>query len=114
MAEKLQRMVVLGIANTRMKDFYDLSTLAREFAFDRAQLARAIKATFERRKTPLPDGLPIAFQEEFWKSKEPEWGAFLGKGRLPGDLRLENVVQRLAELVQPALGEARRLGRGRE
>lgn len=113
-AEKLQAMVVLGIANTRMKDFYDLSTLAKDFAFDRALLARAITATFERRKTPLPDGLPIAFQEEFWTSKEPEWGAFLKKSRLPEDLRLKDVVLRLTEFIQPALEEARRLGRVRE
>ncbi len=113
-AEKLQAMVVLGIANTRMKDFYDLSALAKEFAFDRALLARAIKATFERRKTPLPDGLPIAFQEEFWTSKEAEWGAFLTKSRLPGDLRLKDVVLRLTEFMQPALEVARWLGRVRE
>jgi len=113
-AEKLQAMVVLDIANTRMRDFYDLSALAMEFAFHRALLARAIKATFERRKTPLPDGLQIAFQEEFWTSKEPEWGAFLRKSRLPGDLRLKDVVLRLTEFMQPALEEARRLGRVRE
>ena len=113
-AEKFQAIVVLGIANTRMKDFYDLCMLAKEFDFDRAQLARAIAATFERRKTPLPDGLPIAFQQEFWSSKESEWSAFLKKDSLVQAIQLEDVVQRLTEFIGPALNEARQRGRVRE
>ncbi len=110
-AEKFQAMVVLGIANTRMKDFYDLWMLAKEFDFDRAQLASAIAATFERRKTPLPDGLPIAFQQEFWSSKDSEWSAFLKNSGLGEGIQLKEVVQRLAEFIEPALDEARQRGR---
>ena len=110
-AEKFQAMVVLGIANTRMKDFYDLWMLAKEFDLDQSQLASAIKATCERRKTPLPDGLPIAFQQEFWSSKDSEWSAFLKKSGLADAIHLEEVVQRLAEFIEPALDEARRRGR---
>ena len=47
-AEKLQAMVMLGIANSRMKDFYDLYVLARDFHFDGAILAKAINATSMR------------------------------------------------------------------
>jgi hypothetical protein len=50
-AEKFQAMVVLGRANTRMKDFYDIWLLAQSYAFDGDRLARAIAATFARRKT---------------------------------------------------------------
>jgi len=64
-AEKLQAIVVLGIANSRMKDFYDLYVLARDFAFDGATLTAAIKATFKRRKTEIPNGTPLALTEEF-------------------------------------------------
>lgn len=53
-AEKLHAVVVLGIANSRMKDFYDLYMLARDFSFNGNTLVRAIKATFERRKTGIP------------------------------------------------------------
>jgi len=64
-AEKLQAMVVLGIANSRMKDFYDLYVLARDFAFDGATVTRAIKATFKRRKTEIPHATPLSLTEEF-------------------------------------------------
>jgi len=56
-AEKYQAMVSLGMVNTRLKDFFDLWAIAGTFAFDGAVLARAIHATFERRQTPLPEGL---------------------------------------------------------
>ncbi|HEY5704870.1 MAG TPA: nucleotidyl transferase AbiEii/AbiGii toxin family protein [Terrimicrobiaceae bacterium] len=53
-AEKLEAMVLLGEANSRMKDFYDLWFLSRTFEFDGPTLVGAIRATFNRRKTPLP------------------------------------------------------------
>ncbi|MEX2218061.1 MAG: nucleotidyl transferase AbiEii/AbiGii toxin family protein [Phycisphaerales bacterium] len=59
-AEKLEALVTLGIANTRMKDFFDLWTIARSFPFDARTLARAIRATFERRRTTIPSGMPLA------------------------------------------------------
>ena len=64
-AEKLQAMVMLGITNTRMKDFYDLWILSRDFDFSGGLLARAILATFERRTTALPAGTPTALSDEF-------------------------------------------------
>ena len=51
-AEKLEELVKLGIVNTRMKDFYDLWKLSRDFDFDGALLCNAIKATFKRRNQP--------------------------------------------------------------
>jgi hypothetical protein len=66
-AEKLEAMVKLGIANTRMKDFYDLDVLAQTFPFDGKTLAEAVRNTFERRGTPLPaGGMPLAFTPEFY------------------------------------------------
>lgn len=53
-------MVLLGAANTRMKDFFDVWLLARGFTFEGATLARAITATFRRRKTPIPADVPLA------------------------------------------------------
>src|SRR5260221_10916815 len=64
-AEKLEAMVHLGLANSRMKDFYDLVILSRMFEFEGDLLARAIRATFDRRKTPVPSGLPIALTSAF-------------------------------------------------
>ena len=73
-----------GIANSRMKDFYDIWTLARQFEFDGPALCMAIRATFERRKTSLPATVPLALTPEFGtdRNKAIQWTAFLRKGKL--------------------------------
>ncbi len=50
-AEKLEALASLGIANSRMKDYFDLWILSRHTGFDGDTLRRAIRATFDRRKT---------------------------------------------------------------
>lgn len=62
-AEKLEAMVVLGDRNSRIKDFFDLHHLATRFEFDRATLTEAVRRTFERRQTPLPERPPAYFGE---------------------------------------------------
>ncbi len=82
-AEKFQAMVFLGALNSRMKDFYDIWLLARQFDFDGQTLARAIKATFANRETEIdPD--PVAFNPDFVESDEivRRWAAFIRKGQL--------------------------------
>lgn len=64
-AEKFQTMIKLGMANSRMKDFHDLSSLAGLFAFDGAILAHALAETFGRRKTDIPVEPPVALSAEF-------------------------------------------------
>jgi predicted nucleotidyltransferase component of viral defense system len=83
-AEKLEAIVNLGMANSRMKDFYDLRALAAEGKLDAAQLANAIAATFARRGTPLPNDLPLGLSDEFAhdRAKIAQWKAFLNKNRL--------------------------------
>ena len=112
-SEKFQAMVALGIANTRMKDFYDVWMLSREIELDPAELADAIQATFNRRSTPLPDDLPIALREEFWDTRHREWNAFLRKNRLPEQVSLGEVGRRLIEFIEPALNAARQRAKGR-
>lgn len=51
-AEKVEAIVSIGVANSRMKDFYDLWMIAQIFAFEGSVLSRAIERTFERRRTP--------------------------------------------------------------
>lgn len=83
-AEKFQAIVALGIANTRMKDFYDLWVLADRLEFDGATLREAIHATFERRKTPIPTEPPVALTAEFYDdaAKQAQWDAFLQRSGL--------------------------------
>jgi hypothetical protein len=78
-AEKFQAMVALGLANSRMKDFYDVWVLSHAHAFDGDRLARAITATFERRKTALPDETPEALTATFANdsAKQQQWRAFV-------------------------------------
>lgn len=59
-AEKFQAMILLGLANSRLKDYYDIWILSRNHAFDGERLSRAIAATFERRRTAIPQELPDA------------------------------------------------------
>ncbi|WYL64108.1 nucleotidyl transferase AbiEii/AbiGii toxin family protein [Bradyrhizobium ottawaense] len=77
-AEKFQAMVALGLANSRLKDFYDVWVLIRSYKFDDDALARAIKATFTCRKTEIPTALPDAFTAAFTEDagKKDQWAAF--------------------------------------
>ncbi len=100
-AEKFQAMVDLGIANSRMKDFFDIWTFASQFEFDGNTLAKAIKATFGRRETQIPTEYPIALTGEFWNdsSKQKQWNAFANK--LDLDLSLEDATSLIARFVLP-------------
>jgi predicted nucleotidyltransferase component of viral defense system len=83
-AEKYQAMVSLGIANTRMKDYFDLWILARFAEFDSKVLAQAIAATFERRGTSVPAAVPLGLSAAFADDarKRQQWKAFLSKNKL--------------------------------
>lgn len=109
-AEKFQAMVALGIANSRMKDFYDLCYLAQKFSFQGEVFSLAIKATFDRRKTSLPKELPLALTPEFFEdsSKQAQWKAFLRKGKLRADKKTFNEVALLLKnfLMPPTLAAA--------
>ena len=98
-AEKLEAMVKLGQANTRMKDFCDLAALSKTFAFDGALLVRAIAATFARRGTPLPSGLPLPLTAEFTEDppKNTQWRAFLRKSGAPSPGDLAATIARFVE-----------------
>jgi nucleotidyltransferase AbiEii toxin of type IV toxin-antitoxin system len=110
-AEKLEAMVKLGIANTRMKDFYDLDVLSRIFPFDGNILAEAIRNTFERRGTELPaGGIPLALTPEFYgdADKVRQWNAFSQKNKSYIELvEFEIVVGRIAEFLIPVVDATR-------
>jgi predicted nucleotidyltransferase component of viral defense system len=111
-AEKLQAMVSLDVLNTRMKDFYDLCVLAREFDFDGPTLCRAIHATFERRKTDIPKEIPACLLETFpnRSDKRDLWAVFLRRSSLP-DIPENDFVTVHRELIKflslPLLAAAR-------
>lgn len=99
-AEKYQAMVSLGMVNTRLKDFFDLWAIAGTFAFDGAVLARAIHATFERRRTALPQELPVALTPGFAADKQVQWRAFLARTQIAlAPEPFSDVQARIATLV---------------
>ena len=107
-AEKLEAIAALGIANSRMKDFFDLWILSRYTEFDGDTLRRAIRATFVRRKTTLPTDIPFGLTDDFARDtqKQTQWQAFLGKNRLEA-LELEVVVAALRDFLLPPVAAAK-------
>jgi predicted nucleotidyltransferase component of viral defense system len=79
-AEKIQAMVALDMANSRMKDFYDVWFLATHFSFEGPLLQKALETTFKNRKTEMVQ-LPTALTPTFFQSKQKEiqWKAFRGR-----------------------------------
>ena len=101
-AEKYQAMVMLGQANSRMKDFFDLSVIARRTELDGATIAAAIAATFTRRQTALPTERPLALTRQFSEdtAKLRQWQAFLNKNRIIA-ASLSDTVALLDDLLWP-------------
>ncbi|WP_051007686.1 nucleotidyl transferase AbiEii/AbiGii toxin family protein [Thalassospira profundimaris] len=111
-AEKYEAIVSLGMLNSRMKDFYDLWVLASSFPFDGQTLAPAVRVTFDRRGTALPEVTPVGLSDEFAgdRGKQQQWQAFQRRGRpaLPPPA-LPDVVGSIREFLTP-LTEALRQG----
>lgn len=101
-AEKFQAMVALGVLNSRMKDFYDIWLLSRQFDFELDTLAEAIRATFGRRDT-RPPSQPI-FPEGFAAEKQQQWTAFLR--RLGDDVPAEPDLSSVLAALEDFLGKA--------
>jgi predicted nucleotidyltransferase component of viral defense system len=112
-AEKLHAMAVLGMANSRMRDFFDIYELARHREFDGRLLASAIRDTFARRLTPLEPDLPaltMAFGAD--SDKQAQWRAFLRKARLVhAPQQLSTATGTIAGFAGPILA-ALRAGQG--
>jgi predicted nucleotidyltransferase component of viral defense system len=109
-AEKLHAMVILDISNTRMKDFYDLWFLSRSWPFQLIALADAIRATFERRGTPLPVGTPFALTPEFHSDpqKSLQWKAFVKRLRLDSSTpALDEIAEAIRRFIEVPFREAR-------
>jgi predicted nucleotidyltransferase component of viral defense system len=101
-AEKFQAMVMLGRANSRMKDFYDILALSQTYAFEGDDLSRAIRATFKRRGTAIPTERPDALTEAFATdpAKQRQWEAFL-RGIEAEPVALSQVIETLAIFLMP-------------
>ncbi|MBK9072509.1 MAG: nucleotidyl transferase AbiEii/AbiGii toxin family protein [Myxococcales bacterium] len=99
-AEKFHAMVVLGMSNSRMKDFFDIAWLAEHFDFDEAVLRSAIESTFNRRSTPIPETTPLCLTDEFFAdaAKQRQWHAFTNRIAQPS-VSFEEVVRQISHFL---------------
>jgi hypothetical protein len=107
-AEKFHAMIMLGRANSRMKDFYDVWMLSKTHEFDQERLAQAVVATFKRRGTEIPQSLPDAFTPEFFRdpNKLQQWTAFV-RDLAAEPPSFETVVSEVAILIRRYAGKRR-------
>jgi hypothetical protein len=91
------------MANGRMKDFFDMYQLSMHFKFEGNTLRRAIQSTFRRRKTDIPEVLPLAFTKAFSAdpSKRMQWVAFFKRTGISQKLDFESVVRQVGSFVLP-------------
>lgn len=101
-AEKFEALSSLGIANSRMKDYFDLWILAQHTDFDGDTLRQVIRATFDRRKTTITGDAPFGLTNAFGQDaqKQTQWQAFLRKNRLEA-LALNDVIAALRTFILP-------------
>jgi predicted nucleotidyltransferase component of viral defense system len=114
-AEKFEAMVRFGRADSRMKDFYYIWLLSKTYQFDGERLARSIAATFKRRRTALPTGIPDALSLEFARDpvKREQWRGFVRDLATDQD-PLEDVIEHLVGFLMPHADRARSLATATE
>jgi hypothetical protein len=102
-AEKFEAMVKLGEVNSRMKDFYDIWMLSRQFEFSGSSLREAIRQTFSNRETTIPESIEV-FEESFADKKQMQWTAF--RKRLKQDHIPEkflDIIKTLKVFLEPVI-----------
>lgn len=104
-AEKFQAVVALGLANGRMKDFYDLWAVPRALEIEAAALDAAIAATFERRGTPVPTERPAGLSEAMAQdpTAQQRWRAYGESLDLPA-VDFQSVLDEIWEMVGTSCG----------
>lgn len=106
-AEKLHAIIVLGMANSRMQDYFDLWTLRQTMAFGMTPLRAATEATLEPRSTPIPTTLPVGLTESFTEdeSERKQWAGFTRKMTVDarGTPPLAGVVGLVQAFLEPLL-----------
>lgn len=104
-AEKFEAMVRFGMANGRMKDFWDVNFMIEEFDFDGRILQEAIRATFRTRQTSFPTDLPVALRDEFAKDGfvAGRWSGFISRNRIERSTELDKIIERLRSFLAPVI-----------
>jgi len=110
-AEKSEAMVALGLANSRLKDYFDLWRLASTRDFHGPVLALAIQAAFERRRTVIPDGLPAGLTDDYYERWGAQWLGVMNRFGVDDPPSLQKVLELLRRFLLPVF-ESLAVGRG--
>ena len=104
-AEKLDAMVKLGLANSRMKDFYDIWKIVNQFQISPEKIAPIIREVFQNRKTTVRE-IPKAFSEAFYNTPKnlERWDSFL-KGIGQDSIPLQKIIFEIKDFFLPILLE---------
>ena len=107
-AEKMQTIIARGLANTRMRDFYDVCGISRLDAenVDYRLLAEAFQATCKKRETVFSKA---EIKETLLKIKNDEplaemWEQFRKKNFFVGDLQWKDVLQEVFYIMGKLIG----------
>ncbi|MBO7698768.1 MAG: nucleotidyl transferase AbiEii/AbiGii toxin family protein [Erysipelotrichaceae bacterium] len=102
-AEKFEAIVSLGIINSRLKDFYDISVLSEQFDFKGRELKQAIIETFSHRKTSLER--IDAFSEGFSMNSErnARWQGFLKTKHVNKAISLNQAIEKIRAFISPVI-----------
>jgi len=93
-AEKFEAIVSLGMANSRMKDYFDLWVLLRNANLQQEILEQAVEATFTRRDTAMPTEVPAGLRDRFAQDKTriALWDAFVSRNKLKAESLSDTVI----------------------
>ena len=101
-AEKFEAIVKLGLATSRMKDFYDIYHLASHRSFESGILREALETTFNNRNTRLSNRSEI-YTENFIDDpvKHQQWKAFIRRMKIETDLTFPECVEFIKSFIEP-------------
>ncbi len=108
LAEKFETIVSRGLANSRLRDYYDLWMLPTLREYDGAEVARALLATFGHRGTTLPTEVPPGLSGAFFGAPDTQagWRSFLSNRRIEAPLDLSDVCEAIIAFVMPPAAAA--------
>lgn len=108
-SEKVQFIVEMGIGNSRLKDYYDIWYLSEHFTYEGETLQRAIRNTFDRRKTEIPSALPLGLSDDFTSNERTRrnWNGLINNIRSGSELSLVDAVTRIRKFLMPIVKSTR-------
>lgn len=109
LAEKIQAMIVLEMANSRMKDFYDVWQLLDTFEFDGKVVQAAIEKTFANRNTTLPHEDHAIFSAAFIDFKIVQWNAFIRKLKIENSIEMSEIIKVIKVFLIPLLNASQQV-----